>query len=38
MTLLYLLDTNTVSQLIKRHPKVTQRLLAGRIQPVDPTH
>jgi len=28
MTPLYLLDTNTVSQLIKRHPKVTQRLLA----------
>ena len=24
----YLLDTNTVSHLIKRHPKVTQRLLA----------
>jgi tRNA(fMet)-specific endonuclease VapC len=28
MTPLYLLDTNTVSQLIKRHPKVTRRLLA----------
>jgi tRNA(fMet)-specific endonuclease VapC len=24
----YLLDTNTVSHLIKRHPRVTQRLLA----------
>ena len=29
MTALYLLDTNTVSQLIKRHPQVTQRLLAA---------
>jgi tRNA(fMet)-specific endonuclease VapC len=28
MTPLYLLDTNTVSYLIKRHPQVTQRLLA----------
>lgn len=28
MALLYLLDTNTVSHLIKRHPQVTQRLLA----------
>jgi len=28
MTALYLLDTNTVSHLIKRHPQVTQRLLA----------
>jgi tRNA(fMet)-specific endonuclease VapC len=28
MTPLYLLDTNTVSHLIKRHPQVTQRLLA----------
>ena len=28
MTLLYLLDTNTVSHLIKRHPQVTQHLLA----------
>ena len=28
MTSLYLLDTNTVSHLIKRHPQVTQRLLA----------
>jgi tRNA(fMet)-specific endonuclease VapC len=25
---LYLLDTNTVSHLIKRHPKATERLLA----------
>ena len=29
MTALYLLDTNTVSHLIKRHPQVTQRLLAA---------
>lgn len=28
MTTLYLLDTNTVSHLIKRHPQATQRLLA----------
>ncbi len=28
MTSFYLLDTNTVSHLIKRHPQVTQRLLA----------
>lgn len=28
MATLYLLDTNTVSHLIKRHPQVTQRLLA----------
>jgi tRNA(fMet)-specific endonuclease VapC len=28
MTRLYLLDTNTVSNLIKRHPQVTQHLLA----------
>ena len=28
MTLLYLLDTNTVSHLIKRHPQAIQRLLA----------
>ena len=28
MTLLYLLDTNTVSHLIKRHPQATQHLLA----------
>jgi tRNA(fMet)-specific endonuclease VapC len=28
MTRLYLLDTNTVSHLIKRHPQVTQHLLA----------
>lgn len=28
MSTLYLLDTNTVSHLIKRHPNVTQRLLA----------
>lgn len=28
MTTLYLLDTNTVSYLIKRHPQVTQNLLA----------
>lgn len=28
MTPLYLLDTNTVSHLIKRHPQVTHRLLA----------
>jgi tRNA(fMet)-specific endonuclease VapC len=28
MTPLYLLDTNTVSYLIKRHPQVTQHLLA----------
>lgn len=28
MTPLYMLDTNTVSYLIKRHPQVTQRLLA----------
>jgi tRNA(fMet)-specific endonuclease VapC len=28
MAPLYLLDTNTVSHLIKRHPQVTQRLLA----------
>ena len=28
MTALYLLDTNTVSHLIKRHPQVTQHLLA----------
>jgi tRNA(fMet)-specific endonuclease VapC len=28
MTRLYLLDTNTVSYLIKRHPQVTQHLLA----------
>lgn len=28
MTQLYLLDTNTVSYLIKRHPQVTQHLLA----------
>ena len=28
MTPLYLLDTNTVSHLIKRHPHVTQHLLA----------
>jgi tRNA(fMet)-specific endonuclease VapC len=28
MTQLYLLDTNTVSHLIKRHPQVTQHLLA----------
>ncbi len=28
MTPLYLLDTNTVSHLIKRHPQVTQHLLA----------
>jgi tRNA(fMet)-specific endonuclease VapC len=28
MTRLYLLDTNTVSHLIKRHPHVTQHLLA----------
>lgn len=28
MTRLYLLDTNTVSDLIKRHPQVTQHLLA----------
>lgn len=28
MTLLYLLDTNTVSNIIKRQPQVTQRLLA----------
>lgn len=28
MTPLYLLDTNTVSHLIKRHPQATQRLLA----------
>jgi tRNA(fMet)-specific endonuclease VapC len=34
MTPLYLLDTNTVSQLIKRHPKVTQRLLAVPIHSV----
>lgn len=28
MSTLYLLDTNTVSHLIKRHPQVTQHLLA----------
>jgi tRNA(fMet)-specific endonuclease VapC len=28
MTLLYLLDTNTVSNIIKRQPQVTRRLLA----------
>lgn len=28
MTPLYMLDTNTVSYLIKRHPQVTQHLLA----------
>jgi tRNA(fMet)-specific endonuclease VapC len=28
MRMLYLLDTNTVSHLIKRHPQATQRLLA----------
>ena len=28
MTMRYLLDTNTVSHLIKRHPQATQRLLA----------
>jgi tRNA(fMet)-specific endonuclease VapC len=28
MAALYLLDTNTVSHLIKRHPQATQRLLA----------
>ena len=28
MTTLYLLDTNTVSHLIKRHPQATQHLLA----------
>lgn len=28
MTTLYLLDTNTVSHLIKRHPRVTRSLLA----------
>ena len=28
MTLLYLLDTNTVSHLIKRHPQAIQHLLA----------
>ena len=28
MTPLYLLDTNTVSRLIKRHPQATQHLLA----------
>ena len=28
MTMRYLLDTNTVSLLIKRHPQATQRLLA----------
>jgi tRNA(fMet)-specific endonuclease VapC len=28
MTTLYLLDTNTVSHLIKRHPQVTRHLLA----------
>jgi tRNA(fMet)-specific endonuclease VapC len=28
MSTLYLLDTNTVSHLIKRHPQATQRLLA----------
>ena len=28
MTPLYLMDTNTVSYLIKRHPQVTQHLLA----------
>ena len=28
MTPLYLLDTNTVSYLIKRHPQITQHLLA----------
>jgi tRNA(fMet)-specific endonuclease VapC len=28
MSTRYLLDTNTVSHLIKRHPQVTQRLLA----------
>jgi tRNA(fMet)-specific endonuclease VapC len=28
MSPIYLLDTNTVSHLIKRHPQVTQRLLA----------
>lgn len=28
MSALYLLDTNTVSHLIKRHPQATQRLLA----------
>ncbi len=28
MAALYLLDTNTVSHLIKRHPQATQRLLS----------
>jgi tRNA(fMet)-specific endonuclease VapC len=28
MTMRYLLDTNTVSHLIKRHPQATQRLMA----------
>lgn len=28
MAALYLLDTNTVSHLLKRHPQVTQRLMA----------
>ena len=34
MTALYLLDTNTVSHLIKRHPQVTQRLLAVPIHKI----
>jgi tRNA(fMet)-specific endonuclease VapC len=34
MSSLYLLDTNTVSQLIKRHPHVTQRLLAVPVHSV----
>jgi tRNA(fMet)-specific endonuclease VapC len=34
MTTLYLLDTNTVSNLIKRHPQVTQNLLAVPIHSV----
>ena len=34
MTPLYLLDTNTVSHLIKRHPQVTQHLLAVPIHSV----
>jgi tRNA(fMet)-specific endonuclease VapC len=34
MTTLYLLDTNTVSYLIKRHPQVTQNLLAVPIHSV----
>ena len=34
MTQRYLLDTNTVSQLIRRHPQVTQRLLSVPVHSV----